>query len=182
MLDFSHPRPGEGGMPPSTDGYPDGVGEGVPRRVMEIEMAMQSADDSQEEVHPAAERPSAVVAAFLGAWERNNPDEIVQLFSDDAVWFDAYPANQFSGTEQIRTQLERYSRHLSNISIEVVHQAVVGNVVFQERVDRGLREGVPFEVGAVCVFTVRDGKIVENRDYWNPAAYIRRPGRENGGP
>jgi limonene-1,2-epoxide hydrolase len=143
-------------------------------------MATPSREDRHEEVHPAAEGPSAVVAAFIGAWERNNPDEIGQLFSDDAVWFDAYPANQFTGTEQIRAQLERYSRHLSDISIEVLHQAVVGNVVFQERVDRGMRDGVPFEVAAVCVFTVRNGKIVENRDYWNPGAYIRRPGREDG--
>jgi ketosteroid isomerase-like protein len=127
-----------------------------------------------EAVGSAIEGPAGVVGAFVRAWERNDPDEIMQLFAGDALWFDGYPANPFTGAEQIRGQLERYSRHLSDIRIEVVHEAVDGDVVFQERVDRGLRDGKPFEVAAVCVFTVRDGKIVENRDYWNPGAYIRR--------
>jgi limonene-1,2-epoxide hydrolase len=130
--------------------------------------------DTDETVSAAIEGPAEVVAAFCKAWERNDPEEIVNLFADDAVWFDGYPANPFTGADQIRSQLERYSRHLSDISIEVLHEAVDGDVVFQERVDRGLRDGKPFEVAAVCVFTVRGGKIVENRDYWNPGAYIRK--------
>ncbi len=118
-----------------------------------------------------AASPTDVVAAFVAAWERNDPPGILELFAEDAVWYDGFPADRLEGTEQIRRQLERYSRHLSEVSIEVVHQAVDGNVVLQERVDRGLRDGTPFEVAAVCVFHVEDGRIRENRDYWNPAAY-----------
>jgi limonene-1,2-epoxide hydrolase len=116
--------------------------------------------------------PTGVVDAFVRAWERNNPDEILALFATDAVWYDGYPASKLEGHQQIRRQLDRYSRHLSEIAIEVVHQAVDGDVVFQERIDRGLRDGKPFEVAAVCVFYVEAGKIRENRDYWNPAAYL----------
>jgi steroid delta-isomerase-like uncharacterized protein len=129
------------------------------------------ADDPQA---PKTADPASIVAAFVRAWERNDTEEIVQLFSEDAVWYDAYPANKFETRKEIRSQLERYSRHLSDISIEVLHQATEGDVVFQERVDHGLRDGKPFSVAAVCVFRVRDGKITENRDYWNPGAY-RRP-------
>jgi steroid delta-isomerase-like uncharacterized protein len=117
---------------------------------------------------------ASVVAAFVRAWEHNDTEEIVDFFSEDAVWYDGYPANKFETRAEIRTQLERYSRHLSDISIEVLHQATKGDVVFQERVDHGLRDGKPFSVAAVCVFRVREGKITENRDYWNPGAY-RRP-------
>ena len=115
--------------------------------------------------------PRAVVARFVAAWEANDPEAIVRCFADDAVWYDGYPAGKTSGTREIRAQLERYSRHISEIAIEVVHQAVDGDVVFQERIDRGRRDGAAFEVAAVCLFRVVDGLIVENRDYWNPGAY-----------
>jgi limonene-1,2-epoxide hydrolase len=150
------------------------VEDAYPGLVVEMEPTMENRKGSGDGTGAAIEGPVAVVAAFVGAWERNDPDEIVGLFAEDAVWFDGYPANPFNGADQIRAQLERYSRHLSDISIEIVHEAVDGDVVFQERVDRGLRDGKPFAVEAVCVFTVRGGKIVENRDYWNPAAYMRR--------
>jgi steroid delta-isomerase-like uncharacterized protein len=123
------------------------------------------------ETSPESPRPVDVVGQFVLAWESNDVGAILSLFADDAVWYDGYPANPYVGREQIRSQLERYSRHLSDISIEVLSQAADQEVVFQERVDRGFRDGKPFAVAAVCVFTVRDGKIQENRDYWNPGAY-----------
>ena len=116
----------------------------------------------------------ATVGAFVQAWVANDVDAILAMFTEDAVWYDAYPANRYVGHDEIRAQLERYARHISDIEIDVVHEAVSGDVVFQERVDRGQRDGAPFEVAAACVFTVRDGRIAENRDYWNPGAY-RRP-------
>jgi limonene-1,2-epoxide hydrolase len=118
--------------------------------------------------------PAAVVAGFVAAWERNDPDAIVACFADDARWYDGYPAGLTTGAVEIRAQLDRYSRHITDVSIEVLRQAVDGEWVFQERVDRGRRDGVDFEVAAVCVFRVVGGRIVENRDYWNPGAYRRR--------
>jgi steroid delta-isomerase-like uncharacterized protein len=117
---------------------------------------------------------AAVVEAFVRAWERNDPDEIIGLFDDDAVWYDGVPSEPYRGRDAILTVLQRYARHISDVTIEVVHQAVDGDVVFQERVDSGVRDGKPFSVQAVCVFTVRGGKIVENRDYWNPGAYMKK--------
>jgi limonene-1,2-epoxide hydrolase len=116
----------------------------------------------------------AAVDAFVRAWEHNDVDEILALFTDDAIWYDGYPADPYVGHDAIREQLDRFSRHVSDVQIEVVHQAVTGDVVLQERVDRGLRNGKPFEVAAMCMFRVRDGRIAENRDYWNPSAYKKR--------
>ena len=112
-----------------------------------------------------------VVEAFVRAWERNDPDEIIELFHDDAVWYDSVPSEPYRGRETILAMLQRYSRHISDIHIEILNQAVSGDVVFQERIDRGTRNGKAFAVQAVCVFKVRDGRIVENRDYWNPGGY-----------
>jgi limonene-1,2-epoxide hydrolase len=116
----------------------------------------------------------ATVAAFVRAWERNDVDRIVDSFTDDALWYDGYPADPYRGREEIRAQLDRYSRHISDVQIEVLHEAATGNVVLQERIDRGLRDGKPFEVAAACVFHICDGRIAENRDYWNPGAYTKR--------
>jgi steroid delta-isomerase-like uncharacterized protein len=114
-----------------------------------------------------------VVDAFVKAWIRNDPAEIISLFADDCVWYDGVPSEPHRGKPAILAMLERYSRHITDVEIEVVHQAVSGSVVFQERIDRGMRDGKPFEVQAVCVFEVEEGKIVANRDYWNPGAYAR---------
>ena len=114
-----------------------------------------------------------VVDAFVEAWKRNDPTEIIGLFADDCVWYDGVPSEPHRGKESILAMLERYSRHISDVDIEVVNQAVNGAVVFQERVDRGMRDGKPFAVQAVCIFEVHEGKIVANRDYWNPGAYRR---------
>ena len=117
----------------------------------------------------------SVVDAFVKAWERNDPDEIIALFADDAVWYDSVPSEPYRGRDAILAILQRYARHITDVTIEVVNQAVNGDVVFQERIDRGIRNGKPFAVEAVCVFRVEDGKIVENRDYWSPAAYVKKP-------
>jgi limonene-1,2-epoxide hydrolase len=116
----------------------------------------------------------AVVEAFVKAWERNDPDEIISLFDDDCVWYDSVPSEPYRGRATILAMLQRYSRHIADIEIEVLNQAVAGDVVFQERIDRGTRDGKPFAVQAVCVFKVKDGKIIENRDYWNPGGYARK--------
>ncbi len=80
--------------------------------------------------------PAAVVAGFVAAWERNDPAEILTFFAEDAEWYEGYPADRYVGHSEISTQLERYSRHISDVSIEVIHQAAEGDVVFQERIDR----------------------------------------------
>jgi limonene-1,2-epoxide hydrolase len=134
--------------------------EGRGTRVSTTQAGASGQSDALETVH-----------AFVRAWERNDADEILALFSDDARWYDGYPAGLYEGREAIAAQIARYARHISNVQIDVLHEAVDGDVVFQERVDRGERNGRPFAVAAVCLFRVRDGKIVENRDYWNPAAY-----------
>ena len=121
------------------------------------------------------EDSAAVVAAFVEAWERNDPRALAALLAEDCVWYDGVPSEPYVGRDAILPIIERYSRHVSDVRIEVVHQAVAGPVVFQERVDRGLRDGRPFAVQAVCVFEVHGGLITANRDYWNPGAYRAAP-------
>jgi len=59
----------------------------------------------------------ATVAAFVRAWERNDVDAIVDSFTDDALWYDGYPAGPYRGRDEIRAQLDRYSRHISDVQI-----------------------------------------------------------------
>jgi steroid delta-isomerase-like uncharacterized protein len=120
---------------------------------------------------------AAVVGAFVDAWERNDPEAILALLSADCVWYDGVPSEPYVGRDAIAPIVRRYSRHISDVAIEVVHQAVAGPIVFQERVDRGRRDGKPFAIEAVCVFEVNDGLITANRDYWNPGAYRADPAR-----
>lgn len=112
-----------------------------------------------------------VIRQFLGAWTRCDPDELAAFFTDDAVWEDGVPSEPYRGKEAIRAQFARYTRHISNVQIEVLHEATAGDIVIHERVDRLTRKGRRLELKAVGVFELENQKIKANRDYWNPGGY-----------
>lgn len=112
-----------------------------------------------------------LVEDFLESWGRLDPDEMADFFSDTAVWEDGVPSEPYVGKEAIRDQIARYARHISDVEIEINAQVAQGNLVMHERTDRLTRNGVRIELQAVGIFEIQDGKIIANRDYWNPGAY-----------
>ena len=112
-----------------------------------------------------------IVLDFLKAWSRCDPDELAGFFAEDAVYEDGVPSEPLRGRQAIRDQFARYTRHITDVEIEVVTQVVQGNLVMHERIDRLTRKGKRFALRAASIFELENGKIKANRDYWNPGAY-----------
>ena len=118
-----------------------------------------------------------IVADFLEAWSRLDADELAEFFAEDAVWEDGVPSEPYRGKEAIRAQIQRYVRHISDVKIVVHTQVARDGYVMHERTDHLTRGGRRLHLRAMSVFEVEDGKIVANRDYWNPGAYANRDPR-----
>ncbi len=108
-----------------------------------------------------------VVRNFCKAFERQDLQEILGFFAEDAVYHNI-PLAPAEGLAAIEATLKQFVDPESQAEFEIRHLAVRGNVVLTERLDRlslgGKRVELPvmgtFEVGA-------DGKILAWRDYFD---------------
>jgi limonene-1,2-epoxide hydrolase len=115
-----------------------------------------------------------LITAFIKEFDAEHPDvqTLLDYFSDDAVYHNM-PGPPSNGKAEIETTLA-YTKTMTSKGWEVVHQAVAGDTVINERIDR-------FEVGGqavalpVCgVFEVRDGKIAAWRDYFDMVTFQKQ--------
>jgi limonene-1,2-epoxide hydrolase len=114
--------------------------------------------------------PEDVVRDFCEAWSRRSVDELLNFFTDDAVYHNM-PIDAVQGKDGIRNMLNVFVPGAQTITFEVVHIASSGNVVHTERVDT-------FEMGEKAVvlpvagvFELREGKIAAWRDYFDMGAW-----------
>ena len=116
--------------------------------------------------------PDAVVTAFVREFdaEHPNPETLSLHFTSDAVYHNI-PMQPVKGRDAIRQVLTGLTSRLQSKGWEVRHQAVDGNVVLNERVDRFGHGDKVIELRVMGVFEVRDGKIAAWRDYFDLAEW-----------
>jgi limonene-1,2-epoxide hydrolase len=117
--------------------------------------------------------PETVVRDFCAAFARRDLDELLAFFTDDAVYHNI-PMAPVTGKDGIREVLSLFVPASSAIAFDVLHTAVHGSVVLNERVDRFTMSGKPIELPVAGVFEVRDGKIAAWRDYFDFATWQRQ--------
>lgn len=101
-------------------------------------------------------------------------------FADEAVVdFPFAPPNypkQIRGKEAIREYVKDYAVHidLHEFPEFTVHETLDPAVLVVEArvVGQMVATGAPYEVGYVWVIRTEKGKIVHQRDYWNPLAVL----------
>ena len=111
-----------------------------------------------------------VVREFCEAWSRRNVDELLNFFTDDAVYHNM-PIDAVQGKDGIRNMLGLFVPGAQAISFEMVHIASSGNVVHTERVDTFQMGDTRVVLPVAGVFELRDGKIAAWRDYFDMAAW-----------
>jgi limonene-1,2-epoxide hydrolase len=119
--------------------------------------------------------PEAIVSAFIAEFDAEHPSvpTLLSYFSDDAVYHNM-PGPPLEGIAAIEKGLN-YTQQMSSRGWEVVHQAVSGNVVINERIDRFEVGGKPVELPVVGVFEINDdGKITAWRDYFDMAFFQKQ--------
>jgi limonene-1,2-epoxide hydrolase len=110
---------------------------------------------------------------FINAWPRKNIDELMEFFSEDAVYHNI-PMEPAKGKAAIRAVIDSFLPAAKTVEFKVLKSASAGNVVMNERVDI-------FEVGAkkisipvAGVFEINGGKISAWRDYFDLAMYTKQ--------
>ncbi|TMQ91467.1 nuclear transport factor 2 family protein [Actinomadura soli] len=115
--------------------------------------------------------PRAVFQRLIDGVTARRPDALPRLYAEDAVVVHplARPASRLEGREALR---EHFAR-LRNLPVEmtarniVVHQTADPEVIVAEfeYEGRNTETGEAFVVPNIFVLRVRDGRIVESRDY-----------------
>lgn len=115
--------------------------------------------------------PASVVKAFMDAMERLDFDAALMNVADDLEYVNG-PNAPVRGPAGVRAELgPAFAPVLENRFI-IGRQAIAGNTVFLERLDRHrIAEGW-FELPVTGVFEVHGGKITYWRDYFNLATFV----------
>lgn len=105
-----------------------------------------------------------LVLEFFAHWEHRTVDTIVDYFDPDGSYIDM-PLPPRHGQDAIRAYLHEIFAAFT-VRVETLHIASRGELVFTERVDYLLRPDQPsVDLPVAGVMRVRDGKILEWRDY-----------------
>jgi limonene-1,2-epoxide hydrolase len=107
-----------------------------------------------------------VVRRFCAAWGDGDLDEIVEFFTDDAVYHNI-PLAPVTGKDAIRTTIAGFTQGVEKIEFRVDHIAGDGRVVMTERVDVFSLPGKTVSLPVMGAFEVRAGRIAAWRDYFD---------------
>ena len=124
-----------------------------------------------------------VVMRWARAWSTQDVPLFLSLFADDARYCDVALDKVFDGREAIRTFFEGTFATFPDFKMEIVRSAVTADAAAGEWIMSGtflgesfgeLPTGKSFRVQGCCFMKLLGGRIVEHRDYWNPAAFDRQ--------
>ena len=113
---------------------------------------------------------AAIVRAFIAAWSRLDPDELVDYFAEDGIYHNM-PIGPVQGHAALRPFIAGFLASWSSTDWEVRHLVAAGDVVIAERIDRSVVGGKPVDLPCCGVFELENGKIKVWRDYFDMATY-----------
>lgn len=115
--------------------------------------------------------PTNVVKRYMDAMEKMDFDAGLAYVADDCEYING-PNPPARGPEGVRGELAPFFAPILENQFIIRRQAVAGNTVFIERLDRHrIKEGW-FELPVTGVFEVKNGKIVYWREYFNLATVV----------
>ena len=110
-----------------------------------------------------------VVSDFCGAWSKLNVEEIMNFFTEDAVYHNI-PMPPAKGKTAIRAAVAGFLKMADGIEFKILHTASAGNLVINERVDSfQFKGGKTGAIPVAGVFEVTGGKISAWRDSFDMA-------------
>jgi steroid delta-isomerase-like uncharacterized protein len=124
-----------------------------------------------------------VVMRWARAWSTRDVPSFLDLFAEDALYCDVALDKVFRGQEAIKAFFEGTFRTFPDFKMEIGRSAVATDAAAGEWIMSGtfLGEsfgepptGKSFRVEGCCFMKLLDGRIVEHRDYWNPATFDRQ--------
>ena len=128
-------------------------------------------------------REDNLVMRWATAWSTQDAPSFLSLFVEDARYCDVALDKTFCGREAIKAFFEGTFTTFPDFKMEIVRSAVTTDAAAGEWIMSGTflgasfgepPTGKSFRVQGCCFMKLRDGRIVEHRDYWNPATFDRQ--------
>lgn len=110
--------------------------------------------------------PEELIRSFCAAWSTGGLDEIIEYFTDDAVYHNI-PVDPAKGKEAIRATIEGFMGGVEKVEFKVSNLASKGPVVMTERVDVFHIPGRTIELPVMGTFEVKGDKVAAWRDYFD---------------
>src|SRR5215471_7083512 len=110
-----------------------------------------------------------VAAAWIAAWNSHDPDAVVALFTDDAVYEDVTLGAVLHGPAELRAFAEGFFTAVPDVKVDLVNSSVSGGHGFIEWVFGGTDMGIygtgkPFSVRGATIIDMQEDKISRNSD------------------
>lgn len=110
----------------------------------------------------------AVVDRFNQAFNRHDADALAELLTDDTVFEDTSPApdgRRVEGKAAVTEFWRAWFAHNPDARFEAEEAIISGNRAVIRWVYRKTRNGQPWHLRGVDIFTVRDGKVAAKLAY-----------------
>lgn len=136
----------------------------------------------------AAEPAEAVVEAYLAAWNAHDSAKAASHFADNVVYFDASVGKPVEGKEAAKTGvIDNFLKAVPDAKWTMRGAPVVqGDRVSFEWEFSGTNTGAwadgtaatgkKFSITGASMFTVKDGKIVAQSDYYDALGFYKQLG------
>jgi ketosteroid isomerase-like protein len=109
-----------------------------------------------------------VISRFHDAFNRHDADALDALLTDDTVFEDTSPApdgRRIEGRADVVAFWRAWFARNADAVFEAEDTIVAGDRVVVRWIYRKLRDGKPWHIRGVDVFTVRDGKVAAKLAY-----------------
>jgi limonene-1,2-epoxide hydrolase len=107
-----------------------------------------------------------IVIDFCHAFGRMDADELIGYFAPDAVYHNI-PMPLLRGRKEIYDSLKGLPSRFKELRIEILHQASVGDIVMNERLDYFTFSDRQVALPIAGVFELKSGKITAWREYFD---------------
>jgi ketosteroid isomerase-like protein len=152
--------------------------------------AYDRADRARRRPRKEGAMGQSVSEKLFDAFSRNDIDTVIELADDDFELFDVPTGETFRGKEGARQNAEWWFRAFPDVEVKLTNVIVAGEWEVAEGFGRGEHTGtitmpdgseIPptgrsVELRFCSVARIRDGKVVEARDYYDVASMMQQLG------
>ena len=136
---------------------------------------------AQQKEKSSGGQESAFADKWIAAWNSHDPDKMLPLFTDDAVYEDVTFAEVSRGKTELRKFIVEENEGVPDLQLKLDHADIHGNHGTIEWTFSGTDKGVyktgkKFSVRGVSVIDLRGGKISRNIDFYDSATIMRQVG------
>lgn len=112
--------------------------------------------------------PEQLVTDFCAQWSDPDPARLAAYFTEDAVYHNI-PMEPVRGRDAIEQFIAGFTAASERIEFRILHQAVNGNIVLNERIDTFTMNGRVIELPVMGAFEIVGDRIAGWRDYFDMA-------------